>query len=184
MKALKITLIVVASLFILGGAGYLYASSGVKSQSGYAKLVAPRGESTNALVSLNIGPGGLAPARWLVEKVVEASDHENDIQARVLSTVLDELKGVQLRVYDVGNNNRQAFDNAINETVTALKKESWETLATVRKEDEHVVVMHSGNDELISGLSIMVNTQDNAVFLNLIGPFDPQVIAEAVSQLN
>lgn len=182
MNALKISLIIVASLLLLSGAGYLYASSGVKSKSGYAKLVTPHGPSVNTLISVNIGPGGVAPTRWLAGKIMEASDSEQEVPALVAKRLLNQLEGLQLRVYEVSGN-RQSFDNAIAESVTLLKQKSWETMATIRDGDEHIVVMHTGDDEQINGVSIMVSTQDKAVFVNLIGPFDPQSIADAVSQI-
>jgi hypothetical protein len=179
MKALKIILIVVVSLVLIGGCGYLYASSGIKSKTGYAKLATPR---VNALLSVSVGPRGLGPVRWLVEKITESSDHEHEIPQRLLKSVMQEVQGVQLRIYDVGNN-RQAFDSAIAESVEGLKKKGWQTLMTVREGDERIVVLQYGNDEEIEGLSIMVSIPDNAVFLNLIGPFDPQAIVATANQM-
>ncbi|RBP51263.1 DUF4252 domain-containing protein [Arenicella xantha] len=183
MKALKISLIVLASLLLISGAGYLYASSGVKSKPGYAKLASPQGHSVNASISLNIGPGGVAPVRWLVEKFIASSEQQHELPERIFQRVLKDLEGVQLRVYEIGHN-RPAFDQAIAESVAALKQKNWQTLATIRDEDEHVVVMHTGNDEQIDGLSIMLSSHDNAVFLNLIGRFNTQTIAAAVNELN
>lgn len=180
MKALKIILIVVASLVLIGGGGYLYASSGIKSKPGYAKLATP---SATALLSVNVGHGGLGPVRWLIEQATENSDHGRRMPKRLLKTVLQDLQGVQLRVYDVGNN-RQAFDNAIVDSVAALKLKSWKTLMTVRDGNEQIVVLQYGDDDKIEGLSIMVSTPENAVFLNLIGPFDPSVIVETANQIN
>jgi len=183
MKFLKGCLIVVATLVLIGGAGYLYASSGVKSKPGYAELVMPKGSSVNALVSVKLGPGGVGPARWVFDKIVEYSDHEIDAEARVVKDVLADLNGVQLRVYEVADN-REAFDVAIAESVAALQAQNWQTLAKVYEDDERVVVMHNGNNTEIDGVSVMVSTPENAVFINLIGPFDGQAIADAVSQLH
>jgi hypothetical protein len=178
MKVLKIIVIVIAALVLIGACGYLYASSGIKSKTGYAKLATPR---VNALLSVNVGPRGLGPVRWLVEKITESSAHDHELPERLIHSVMQELQGVQLRIYDVGSN-RQAFDSAIAESVVALKEKGWQTLMTVRERDERIVVLQYGNDEEIEGLSIMVSIPDNAMFLNLIGPFDPQAIAEAANQ--
>ena len=180
MKVLKVSLIVVVSLLLIGGAGYLYASSGIKSKPGYANLVTPR---FNTLLSVNVGPSGLKPVRWLLEQASENSEHVHEMPKRLLKTVMQDLQGVQLRIYDVGNN-RQAFDNAIAESVAALKQKNWQTLMTVRESDEQVVVLQYGDDERIAGLSIMVSTPENAVFVNLIGPFDPTEIAETANHIN
>ena len=179
MKALKIILIVVASLVLIGGGGYLYASSGIKAKPGYAKLTTP----ANALLSINVGRGGLRPVRWLLKQATESSDHGNKMPKRLLETVLQDLQGVQLRVYDVASN-RQAFDKAIADSVAALKQQSWQTLMTVRDGDEQIAVLQYGDNDKIEGLSIMVSTPENAVFLNLIGPFDPSEILETANQIN
>lgn len=183
MKALIIILIVVASLALVGGSGYLYASSGITSKTGYAKLGTPTGGSVDTLFSVKVGPGGLEPLKWLFAKVVDNSDHVHDIPKRLFKNVMQELQGVQLRVYDVGNN-RQAFDSAIVETVASLKEKNWQTLMTVREGDERIIVLQYGNDESIEGLSVMVSSSDKAMFVNLIGPFDPKAIAETANQLN
>ena len=183
MKFFKVFLIVVATLLFIGGAGYRYASSGLNSKPGYAKLVMPKGSSANALVSVKLGPGGVGPARWIFEKIVENSDHQIDAEARVVKDVLADLNGVQLRVYEVADN-RASFDTAIAESVAALQAQNWQTLAKVYEDDERVVVMHSGNNSQIDGVSVMVSTPENAVFVNLIGPFDGQAIAAAVNQLH
>ena len=183
MKALKITLIIIASLLLIGGAGYLYASSGVKSKPGYAKFATPKGASVDTVLSLNIGPGGVGPARWLVEQIAEGSNHEHEMSERVLRSVLQELQGVQLRIYEV-HDNQQVFDDFITESVTALKQESWQTLVRARDGNERIVAMQYGDETQIEGLSIMASTPDTALFLNLIGPFNPESIAESVRQMN
>ncbi len=183
MKALKIITIVVASLLLLGGVGYLYASSGVKSNPGYVKLAKPKGESVSTLLSLNIGPGGVRPTRWLFEKIVDGSDSEHEIPKRIFKNVLKELQGIQLRIYEV-HGNRQVFDEAIAESAAVLEGKNWEHLVTVREENERIVIMQYGDDAQINGLSIMASTPDTALFLNLIGPFDLNAIAETASQVN
>ena len=91
-------------------------------------------------------------------------------------SMLQDLQGIQLRVYEV-DNNRQLFEQAIDESVQTLKQEDWQTLLKVREDDKHVVVMQSGTEELISGLSVLASTPENAVFINLIGEINPESIA-------
>ncbi len=182
MKALKIVLIVVSSLLLIGGAGYLYASSGIKSKPGYATLATPKGNSVNALLSVNVGPGGVKPARWLIDKVVDSSNHVPDVPERILKSALKELQGVQLHVYDVGSN-RKVFDNAIADSMEKLKDKSWKTLATVREDDVNIAVLQFGEGAMIAGLSIMASTPEKAVFLNLVGPFDTDALANTARHL-
>lgn len=182
MKALKITLIVLGTLVLIGGAGYLYASSGIKSKSGYAELAAVGIKANDAILSVNVGPGGLSPFRWLFEQALEHSDYTADVPEKVLLRALKEIQGVQLRIYDAANN-RDIFDSAISETAAALKQKQWQTLMTVRDDDEHIVVLQYLDQDQITGLSIMASTPDKALFINLIGPFDTQAIASTVHEL-
>ncbi len=178
MKALKICLITVASLLLIVGAGYLYASSGVKSKLGYAELALPKDENIRPLLAVNIGPGGVKPARWLADKVMVNVDHTGQVPERLLKSVINDIQAVQLRVYEIAGS-RNVFDDAIIESVHSLRKKNWQTLATVREEDVKVVVMQYSQGEQLAGLSFMASTPENALFLNLIGPFNPDAIAQS-----
>ncbi len=183
MKALKIVFIVFATLILIGGAGYLYASSGIASKAGYADISSPIIDSQNALLSVKVGPGGVQPLRWVFEQVAEGTEHGDRVPEQMLKTALQELQGIQLRVYD-SRGNRDVFDGAIAETVASLKQKNWETLMTVRDDEEKIVVLQYANQNQIAGLSIMASTPEKALFLNLIGPFDVEAIAAANSNRN
>lgn len=183
---LRTLIIIFVSIILIGGAGYLYASSGVKSKPGYVELVSPgslKGESVNVLFAMNLGPKGMTPVRWVVEKMASQADRVLETSEQVLLSLLREIQGVQLRVYEV-RNNRKVFDNAINDSAAALKEKNWHPLIKVNDDEEHVVIMQFGDEKEITALSVMVSTPENAVFLNLIGPFNPQEIAATVSQIH
>ena len=181
MNAIKITLITIATFVLIIGAGYLYASNGIKSKPGYVDLIVPSDESVRSLLSVNLGPDGVQPVRWLLEKIADESNHSVELPEQVLKTAFQELQGVQLRVYEVGANRRD-FDAAIAESVVALKAKSWQTLARVREDDVKVEVLQYTAAGKIAGLSIMASTRDKALFLNLIGNFDVDAIADAITQ--
>ena len=176
MKLLKIGFITVLTLVLIGGAGYLLAATGMQSKPGYAKLSLPSWFSTNTALALNIGPRGLKPVRWMVNRVVDASDNELEISERLLLAVLQDLQGVQLHVYEV-ENNRQVFDQAIDDSLVSLKQQDWQTLLSVREDEKRIVVMQAGDEGLISGLSVLASTPENAVFINLMGQLNPESIA-------
>lgn len=147
MKSLKITLVCGASLLMIVGEGYLYASNGIKLNLGYDIPKAPS----------------------QLEKTVNDSTPMPSVPVRLPKEALEEWQSMQLQVYDVGDN-RQEFDNAIADSVAKLKEKSWKTLSTVSEEDVNITVMQYGDGALIAGLSIMASTPDKAVFLNLVGP--------------
>lgn len=179
MKIVKISLIVIGSLILIGAAGYLYASAGLKSKPGYIDITAPNVGSESALLSVKVGPGGVRPLRWVFEKFAENSDH---VSERAFLSAIKDLQGVQLRIYDSGDN-RHIFDSAISETTADLKGRNWETLVTIRDDEEKITVMQYLDNDQIAGLSIMASTPDKAFFLNLIGPFDIETIAADAKQI-
>lgn len=180
MVIVRFLIIYILALVLLFGAGYLYASSGIKSMPGFAELYSPTGAEVDALVSVNLGPGGVGPIRWLFEQVSEQAEFGNDQSERLVTSVLQELSGVQLRVYEV-HGNQEYYDQAIGQAAADLRKQNWQVLVNVNEEDDHVMVMHTSSGDMIDGLAVLVSTPDNAVFVNLIGPFDPQVIAQAMA---
>ncbi len=181
MKVLKICLLTVASLLLIAGAGYLYASSGIKSKLGYAQLAIPKDDNLKPMLSVKLGSGGVKPARWLLDKIVDKADYANHVPERMLKNAINEIQAVQLRVYEVANS-RRVFEDAISESIKSLKKKNWQTLASVREDDVKIEVMQYTNGEQLVGLSFMASTPENAMFLNLIGPFSPQAIAQTASQ--
>jgi hypothetical protein len=176
MTFLKYSLITVLTLMLLGCAGYLIASSGVQSKPGYAKIDLPSWLSTETTVALNIGPRGLKPVRWVIKRLISTSDHQLDLSERLILTVMLDLQGLQLRIYEV-DDNRPVFDQAIDDAIISLKQGHWQTLLSVREDDKRMVVMQAGDQGMISGLTILASTPENAFFVNLIGHLTPESIA-------
>lgn len=178
MKPIQIALIVLLSMVWVCSIGYLYASSGIKTKPGYVKLVLPNPELVSPQISVTLGPSGVGPVRWLFKRLASSSNRELDVPERVLSSVLQDLRGVQLSVYEV-DNNRAVFDEAISSSLQDLRAQGWQTLIKVKEDHEHVLIMQSSNGAEISGISLLVNSSDNAVFVNLVGPFDADEVAAA-----
>jgi hypothetical protein len=176
MKFLKYSFISLLTLVLIGGSGYLLAASGMQSKPGYAKLTLPSWLSTNTSVALNLGPRGLKPVRWVINRVLDASNQELELSERILIGVLDDLQGVRLRIYEVENNS-QVFEQAIDDSIASLKQKNWQTLLSVQEDDKHIVVMQAEDEGLISGLSVLLSTPENAFFMNLVGQLNPQSIA-------
>lgn len=183
MNFLKYSVITLLTVVLIGSAGYLLASSGIQSKPGYAKLTMPSWFSTDTIVSINLGPRGLKPVRWMIERVVNSSNDDLEIQEKILLSMLQDLQGVQLRVYEV-DNNRKIFEKAIDESLVTLKQDGWQTLITAREEEKRVVIMQAGDAELITGFSILISTPENAVFVNLMGQLNPESIALLAKNLN
>lgn len=184
MKFLKYTLIIIFTLFLIASAGYLLAASGIESKPGYAKLSTPSWFFTDNKIALNLGPIGLKPARWVAKRIIHATDEDLQSAELELLSLLDDIHGLQLRIYNV-KDDRSVFEQAIDESVSELKKANWQTLIKVREDDKHIVVMKPGNDDgdIISGLSVLLSTPDNAVFINLVGQLNLEKIALVAAKL-
>ena len=183
MDFLKYSFITLLSFIFVGSAGYLYAASGMKSKPGYADLTLPSWSTTNTALALNLGPKGLKPVQWAVNRAVRASNKDLELSERLAMSILEDLQGVQLRVYEV-EDNRPVFEQAIDESVALMQQEDWQTLLKVREDNKRIVVMHSLEGELISGLSVLVSTPENAIFMNLVGQIDPESVAMIALSLN
>ena len=183
MNFLKYSFITFLALILVGSAGYILAASGMQSKPGYAELTLPGWSSTNTVVALNLGPRGLKPTRWMIERVLNASDDELKLSEQLLLSVLQDLHGVQLRIYAV-ENNRPVFEQAIDDSITSLRQKDWQTVLKVQEDNKRIVVMQFADEGLISGLSVLATTPENAVFINLVGQIDPESIAAIAESLN
>jgi hypothetical protein len=168
---------------LIGTASYLVASTGAQSSPGYAKIDLPSWFSTKTSIALNLGPKGLKPVRWAVERIIRSSDHELELSERLMLTVMVDLQGLQLRLYEV-EDNRPVFDKAIDEAIVTLKNGDWQTLLSLREDDKRIVVMHVGDQDLISGVSVLGSTPENAFFINLVGHLNPESMAIILESIN
>ena len=183
MNILKYSFIALLTLMLIGSAGYLLAASGIQSKPGFAKLTLPSWSSTDTVVALNIGPRGLTPMRWAINKAVSASDHELELSEQRLLAVLQDLQGVQLRIYQI-ENNRQVFEQAIDDSIVSLRQADWQTIIKVREDQKRIVVMQAENAGVISGFTLLASTPENAFFVNLMGQLNSESIAAIADSLD
>ena len=183
MRFLKYAFIGLLGLVLIASAGYLFASSGLETKPGYVKLKTPKVLSATPIVALNLGPRGVGTARWLMHRLVNVSGTDLEASHQALLSTLDDFQGLQLRIYEV-NNNQEVFEQAMDESVARLKDQQWQTIVKVREETNRVVVMISEEGDVIAGLSLLVTTPENAVFVNLIGPLNPESIVLLVDALS
>ncbi|MDG1904738.1 MAG: DUF4252 domain-containing protein [Arenicella sp.] len=176
MNFLKYTFVALLTLLFIGVTGLVVASTGIKSQPGYANLTLPSWSARNTIVAVNVGPIGFKPVQWLVQRIVEHSDKDLEVAERVLLGTIHDVQGLQLRIYNV-NDDREVYDQAIKDSTERLKRDAWQTVVGVREDDQRIVVMQYEEAGVISGVTVLASTPDNAIFVNLLGEFDPEEIA-------
>ncbi len=179
---MKTFLLTIAALVAIGFAAYLIASTGIRSQAGYAQLTHPRGSISDLQISINVGPAGLKPVQWLVRKIAEHSDQPLELEEQVLLGVLEDMDGVQLRIYR-SQEKRERYEQAIKATVDRLSTQKWETVVRARDGEQNVVVMHREENGLTAGVLVLASTPEKSVFANFIGAVDLAKFADYTSSL-
>lgn len=145
-------------------------SKNLITDPGYAKLETPKFWEADKEVSLSLGPTILGFASSFIEDEEEV--------AKLMKT----LKGINLRVYNVEDNGELLADY-LTETSDQLNTMGWEQLASVYEDDEQVSIMIKLNEEMVSGVVVLVLDRTEAVFINLIGNIDPSSIQPIVAGL-
>lgn len=98
--------------------------------------------------------------------------------------ILSGLDGVTVNVYNTGENADAAL-NSVREVSKRLQKLNWEPAVSVNEGNEQVRIYVKQKDGLIQGLLVMAAGSDNeAVFINIVGNIDPSKIAKVTSSLN
>ena len=92
------------------------------------------------------------------------------------------LRGIRVRVYSSGNNGRQ-FNNFIDNVTEQLEGSGW--LRVVYAEDGNGKVrmhMHM-TEEQVSGLTVMVFDESEAVFINIDGSISAEDLGKVMAML-
>ena len=109
----------------------------------------------------------------LLNLVAEASRFEDPD----LATMLKKLKGISVRGFDADGFDLQAVRAKTSEMSKKLKADGWETIVRVRDDDEYVDMYVKTQNDVIAGMVVMViDDDDEAIFVNIIGEIDPEQI--------
>lgn len=114
----------------------------------------------------------------LLDLVAEASRHEDPEFARLLR----KLKGVFVRGYSPSSSQISNIERHTSELRKRLESRGWETVTRVRENDERVDMFVRIIDDNISGLMVMAISEDETIFLNVVGDIDPAEIGRIGSR--
>ena len=113
------------------------------------------------------------PLLSMVANMAEESDPE-------LAAALGALKGVEVRVYSVGEEKRPRVDGLLENLAKHLRGDGWSTAMTIRVARDHGYAMlrfAGGDTKKPVGLVAMYLTEENeAVFVNIVGGIDTTTI--------
>lgn len=110
----------------------------------------------------------------LLKLAKEAVKHED----ADLSSALEQIKLIRVHVFPLEDWTGGDLTKGTKKLAEKLEKKGWELAIRVREDDEDVhVYMLPGKNDDIDGLVVMVvEDEDEAVFVNIVGKIDPEQI--------
>ncbi|MFQ5511205.1 MAG: DUF4252 domain-containing protein [Candidatus Krumholzibacteriia bacterium] len=118
----------------------------------------------------------------LLNMAMEAVKHDDPRAASLLAG----LKLIRVNVFDLRRDAGKDLMDKATKLSKKLEDKGWEMAIRVREEDEHVhVYMLPGKGNEIDGLVVMVvESDDEAVFVNVVGTIDPAEIGRLGHSFN
>ena len=163
--------VLITQLALVLGACGLTANS-LRNDPGYADLDYPGWREADKEFSLSLGPLPLRIAAWVIP-----DDEEPE-----LTTMLRELKGVRIRIYEVEGDEQRVFDRIIA-SGKQLENKGWDRLVTVNDDDGNVLVMVKADATKISGMAVLSADANEAVFVNVIGNIRPEFFNDVLDSV-
>lgn len=148
-----------------------FSSGGLRQSPGYANLHYPSIWEADRDFSLSLGPTSLG----LIRLVVGNSDKK---AARIIGCI----NGVRITTYKLGNNHAGIIEK-IYRTKNELSRKGWQEIISVDEENEHsVVLVMQESQSSIDGVVFLSIEGKEATFINLIGDFEPEYLAEITDE--
>lgn len=165
-------LLAIATSFLLTGCGI--TASGLQSHAGYANIESPYWWQGDSEVNLSLGPLAIGTARWVIE-----GDEDPEIDA-----LLDDVDGVRISIYKFKDNSA-VFKDDFAETQANLRADGWEHIIRVNddKSADYSLMFIKSNGEIIDGLVVLSLSDDEAVFVNIIGNIHPDSFDPIMEQV-
>jgi hypothetical protein len=169
----KVTLLLaVAASFFLTGCGI--TAGGLHSHAGYADIESPYWWQADSEINLSLGPLAIGTARWVID-----TDEDPEIDA-----LLDDVDGVRISVYNVEKNSELFKDNFI-ETQANLRADGWQHVVRMNDDEstDYSLMFIKSSGEVIDGLVVLSLSDNEAVFVNIIGNIHPNSFEPIMEQV-
>jgi hypothetical protein len=83
------------------------------------------------------------------------------------------LEQITVRIVErSAGSNSEEFNKWVKDTQDKVRSKGWESIATVREDDENIGVYMLFSDTQISGVFVTVVNKDEAIFVNVVGDID------------
>lgn len=95
-----------------------------------------------------------------------------------LSRLLDNLKLIKVDVFPIDKTLISEVESIINRISKELESKNWERMVRVKDNKDHVEIYNQFIGDKLSGLVVMAVSDDDAVFVNIIGNIDPEQLGK------
>lgn len=169
----KVVLLLAITLsFFFTGCGI--TAGGLHSHAGYADIDSPYWWQADSEINLSLGPLTLGTARWIID-----ADDEPEIDA-----LLDNVDGVRISVYKVEENS-EVFKDNFSATQANLRDDGWQHIMRVNEDEsaDYSLMFIKSNGDIIDGLVVLSLSDNEAVFVNIIGNIHPDSFDPIMEQV-
>jgi hypothetical protein len=165
-------LLVITGSFFFTGCGITAGS--LHSHAGYANIESPYWWQADNKLNLSLGPLAIGTARWVID-----ADEDPEIDA-----LLDDVDGVRISVYKVEENSELFKDN-FGETQANLRANGWQHIVRVNDDEsaDYSLMFIKASGDVIDGLVVLSLSDDEAVFVNIIGNIHPDSFEPIMDQV-
>ena len=162
----------ITASFFLTGCGI--TASGLHNHAGYADIESPYWWQADSDVNLSLGPLTIGTARWVMDE-----DKDPEIDA-----ILDDVDGVRISIYKIEDNS-DIFKDNFDETQANLRADGWQHIVRVNDDEstDYSLMFIKSNGEVIDGLVVLSLSDDEAIFVNIIGNIHPDSFDPIMKQV-
>jgi hypothetical protein len=171
LKKATLLLVIVGSFFYTGCG---ITAGGLHSHAGYADIESPYWWQADNKLNLSLGPLAIGTARWVID-----TDEAPEIDA-----LLDDVDGVRVSIYKVEENSELFKDN-FGETQANLRADGWQHIVRVNDDEsaDYSLMFIKSSGDVIDGLVVLSLSDDEAVFVNVIGNIHPDSFEPIMDQV-
>lgn len=165
---------VVTTFIAMVVAGSTLAGSDVTKLPGYVDFDtdAILGD-TEATVEINLSEA-------MLKFVAGAANLADQEFAETLRGIVD----MRIKVYELDPTDAERLQPKIDDLVEWFDENQWSRIIHVKEEDETVNIYSRLNGDIMSGLALVVASESELVFINIVGEIDPARLGALLTRMS
>ena len=118
------------------------------------------------------------PLLKFVAKASEAGDPE-------MGDFIRNLKLIKVDIFSVNELNMEDARNTLKSVSNKIDKNKWELMVRIKDKNENgEIYVQFGPDDSLNGLVMMMISNNEALFVNIVGTIDPSKLGKLSTQFN